>query len=126
MYLLRASYLFVSAGLAVFIWPDILAPQERLVNEYSIISSLLGAIAVLAALGFIYPLRMLPVLIFEFLWKMIWVIGFALPVKATTGLDEYGQSTLFDCNLGIALMLLTIPWDYVYKHYIKGKPRHTL
>jgi hypothetical protein len=39
----------------------------------------LAAISLLALLGIRYPLKMLPLLFFEFLWKAVWVLGWGLP-----------------------------------------------
>ncbi len=120
-YLLRGMYLLISLGLALSIWPEIISPYQRLANEDSVIQSLLGALALLSALGIRYPLKMLPILLFELVWKLIWVLGFALPTWASTGLDTYAEETLFACLIGIVLVPIAIPWGYVVSHYLKGK-----
>ena len=111
----------IALGLALTIWPEILSPDQRIANEDSVITSLLGAIALLAALGVRYPLKMLPILLFELVWKLIWVFGFAISNWMGTGLDTYAKETLFACLIGIILVPFAIPWDYVYTHYMKAK-----
>ncbi|NMH89361.1 hypothetical protein [Flavivirga algicola] len=121
LYLLRGMYLFISLGLALTIWPEIIAPYQRLANEDSVIQSLLGALALLTVIGVRYPLKMLPVLIFELIWKLIWIFGFALPTWMNTDLDIYAEETFFACLIGVVLVPITVPWRYVYKRYIKAK-----
>lgn len=119
LYLLRGMYVLIALGLALDVWPEIISPDQRLANEDSVIQSLLGAVALLAALGIRYPLKMLPILIFELIWKLIWVLGFALPGWMSTGLDSYAKETLFACLIGVLLVPIALPWHYVYRQYIK-------
>ena len=63
---------------------------------------------------------MLPLLIFELLWKVIWVVAFALPLWLTDRLDAYGTETLFACMMGVVLVPLVIPWGHVYRNYVKA------
>ncbi|MEW7278935.1 hypothetical protein ABW636_10105 [Aquimarina sp. 2201CG1-2-11] len=121
LYFLRAMYLLIAAGLILTIWPEIIVPTQRLANEDTVIQSLLGALALLAALGIRFPIKMLPILIFELIWKLIWVFGFALPTWLNHGLDTYAKETLFACLIGVILVPIVIPWRYVYNHYIKLK-----
>jgi len=47
------------------------------------IPSLLGGIWLLAFIGLVQPLRMLPLLMFEVAWKALWMIAFGLPQWAS-------------------------------------------
>ena len=76
LYLLRAMYLFIAVGLVLTVWPAIIAPPNTTANASTVVRSLLGALAVLCLLGLRYPLQMLPLLLFELLWKVIWVRSF--------------------------------------------------
>ena len=124
LYLLRAMYLFIAVGLALTVWPDIIAPPNTVANASTVIRSLLGALAVLCVLGLFHPLRMLPVLLFELLWKIIWIVAFALRMSLHQGLDPYATETLFACLLGVVLVPLAVPWGYVFRHYVAapGEP----
>src|SRR5215213_4366583 len=87
LYLLRAMYVFVVVGLAIFkLAPAILHP-ENLSPQDGVIVSVLGAFALLAVVGIRYPLKMLPLLFFEFVWKSVWVLAFGLPLLLTAQLD---------------------------------------
>ena len=120
LYLLRAGYLLIAVGLAIMIFPGIIRVPENLPHMNSVIRSLLGAVCLLAFLGIRYPLKMLPLLFFELLWKSIWVLAFGLRLWYSGKLDQDTTETLNDCIFGIIVVLLVIPWSYVLKHYLKA------
>lgn len=118
--LLRAMYLLIAIGLGVTIWPSIVFPPDFVANPKSVIRALLGALAVLSALGIRYPLQMLPLMLFELLWKVIWVVGSALPMWLHSELTAYASETLFACLMGVVLVPIVVPWPYVMKHYVRA------
>ena len=120
LYLLRAMYLLIAAGMGLTIWPLIISPPEMATDSKTVVRAFLGALTLLCVLGIRYPLRMLPLLIFELLWKLIWVVAFALPLWLTDSLDANGQETLFACMMGVILVPLVLPWGYLYRHYVKA------
>lgn len=124
LYVLRAMYLLIAAGLATTVWPHILAPADLAAGPKSVIRALLGALAVMCVLGLRYPLQMLPLLLFELLWKVIWVSASAIPMWLGPGLDEYAAETLFACLVGIVLVPIAIPWKYAVAHFVRapGQP----
>ncbi len=123
LYLLRAMYVFTVVGLAIEKLPALLHPATLSPGD-SVILSVLGATALLAVLGIRYPLKMLPLLFFEFVWKSIWILAFGLPLLLSGGLDPNisfgGTETLIACLVGVVLVPLVMPWGYVLKHYLKA------
>lgn len=120
LYLLRALYLLIAVGLGIQIWPGIVAPPDNLSHMASVVRSVLGAVSLLALSGVRYPLKTLPLLFFEFLWKSIWVLAFGLPLWLNGQLDANTRDTLFACLMGIVLTPLVLPWGYVFRHYLKA------
>jgi hypothetical protein len=123
LYLLRAMYVFMVVGLAIEKLPALLNPASLSPGD-SVILSVLGATALLAVVGIRYPLKMLPLLFFELVWKSIWVLLFGLPRTLSGGLDPSvsfgGTETLIACLVGVVLVPLVTPWGYVFKHYLKA------
>jgi hypothetical protein len=120
LYLLRAMYLYIFVGLAIFKWPGILNPPPGLSDNGSAIGMILGAVSLLALLGVRYPLKMLPLLFFELLWKSMWVLGWGLPLAFSQQLGRDAQQTLIACLMGVVLVPLVMPWGYVFKQYVKA------
>ena len=83
------------------------------------VGSVLGAISLLALLGIRYPVKMLPLLFFELLWKVMWVLGWGLPLWFTQQLSPESQEILINCLIGIVLVPLVMPWGYVFNQYVK-------
>jgi hypothetical protein len=120
LYLLRATYLLIVVGLGFTIWPGILHPPKDLALMRGVVRSLLGAVSLLAILGIRYPLKMLPLLFFELVWKSIWILAFGLPLWSAHQLDPDTRETLNACLMGIVLFPLVIPWRYVLASYVKA------
>jgi hypothetical protein len=116
LYVLRATYLLLVVGLGAMILPPLLShtPMAR-----GVIPSLLGAVWVLAFVGLRYPLQMLPLLMFEFVWKTMWLIDFGFPQWSSGQLPPTFAEDFQAIAMGVILMPLVIPWGYVYRHYVK-------
>lgn len=50
----------------------------------------------------------------------IWVLAFGLPLWLDEQLDANTRETLNVCLMGIVLVLLAMPWGYVFRHYMKA------
>ena len=120
LHLLRAMYLIIVLGLAITAWPQILFPAVRGINQDTVIYCFLASLCLLSILGLRYPLQMLPLLMFELLWKTLWLIAFALPAWLQGGLDEYAIGVVIACVFGLVLTPIAIPWKYVYERYVKA------
>lgn len=116
LYVLRAAYLFLVVGLGAMIVP-VLVSHEPLAR--GVIPSLLGAVWLLAFVGLKYPLEMLPLLMFEFVWKAIWMLVFGLPQLSSGQLPPTFAEDFLNITVGVILMPLVIPWGYVWRHYVK-------
>ena len=119
LYVLRATYLLLIVGLGATILPPLLVHQP---TARGVIPSLLGAVWALAFVGLRYPLQMLPLLMFEFVWKTMWLIGFGLPQWSSGRMPPTFAEDFPAITMGVILMPLVIPWGYVYRHSIKQQP----
>src|SRR5690349_7571852 len=80
LYALRVAYLIMAGGLGVFIWPSVILHSNNFAIAHGGETALLAGLGAVAALGLRYPAKMLPVLMFEVIWKAIYIIAFAYPV----------------------------------------------
>ena len=115
LYVLRAMYLLLVVGLGGLIVPEILSHE---LTSRGVIPSLLGAVWVLAFVGLRYPLEMLPLLMFELVWKLIWMVSYGLPQWSSGQQPPTFAEDSFNIGL-VVFMLFVIPWGYVWRHYVK-------
>ena len=115
LYVLRAMYLLLVVGLGAMIVPEIVSHE---LTSRGVIPSLLGAVWLLAFLGLRYPLEMLPLLMFEFVWKAIWMVFYGLPQWSAGQYPPTFAEDFFNIGTG-AILLLVIPWGYVWRHYVQ-------
>lgn len=119
--LMRVGYLFMGVGLALVKWP--LLPDASTMPLYEGVTlSMLTAMSVLAFLGLRFPVRMLPVLLFESTWKLLWLALVALPRALDGTLDGAFAEVLVNCSL-VVVILAVVPWRYVWRRYAAAGDR---
>ena len=122
LYLLRAAYLLLVVGLGTSVWPALIhhEPWALTLSPWrGVGTSMIAALPILAVFGLRYPLRMLPLLIYEVAWKTIWLAAVALPVWMSHGaIDDDFAATIQAC-LMILPFYLIIPWRYVFANFVQ-------
>lgn len=119
LYALRAMYALMAFGLAVQIWPSVVTPEPGVALQRSVVLSVLTAISLLSLLGIRYPVRMIPLLLFEFLWKVIWVVAFWWRLWSGSEVSDGINETFFACMMGVVLVPLVLPWRYVFRAFVR-------
>jgi hypothetical protein len=119
---LRALYAFIALGLALFVWPGFLAKLPDPPHYQGVALAMLAAFSILCALGIRYPLQMLPILIWELLWKSLWLLLIALPRWRAGTMDPATTQTAVDCA-AVVLILAAVPWGYLVRRYSGGLGR---
>ena len=116
--LLRVGYLVMGGGLAIYKWPLLFTTDHWGLAEGTV-EFLLVAMSVLALLGIRYPVRMLPILLFEVAWKLAWLGVIALPLWLD---DKLQGATLEQAGrvLWVVIIIAVIPWRQVFAQYVKA------
>ena len=116
LYVLRATYLLLIVGLGALIGPSLINPPPM---ARGVIASLLGGVGLLALIGLKYPLQMLPLLMFEFAWKTLWLLAFGIPQWSAGQMPATFTEDFQNIAFGVIVMPIVMPWGYVYRHYIR-------
>jgi hypothetical protein len=118
LHLMRAGYLLMGVGLALVKWP--LLPDAHTMPLYEGVTlCLLVAMSLLAFLGLRYPVKLLPLLVFESTWKLLWLGLVALPQAVSGQLDAATSDTVARGSL-VVLILAVIPWGHVWRTYVRA------
>ena len=115
LYVMRAMYLMNFALLGKGVWLDIfnhVGPWDPMIG---VAYSFWAALSTLSVLGLRYPLRMLPVLLLQMAYKIIWLLVVARPQWSVLQSTEIFKAM----SIGVVLDLIVIPWPYVFANYVR-------
>lgn len=117
--LMRVGYLVMGAGLAVYKWPELISHDPWELKQGTVVTMLV-AMSVLALLGLRYPQRMLPILMFEVGWKLLWLGTVALPLWLDgdlTGATREQAVTV----LWVSIVIAVLPWRHVFGQFVLAR-----
>ena len=118
LHLMRAGYLLMAVGLVLVKWP--LLPDAHSLPLYEGVTlCLLTAMSLLAFVGLRHPVKLLPLLLFEAGWKLLWLALVALPRAISGDLDAATTDVLVNCSL-VVVILAVVPWGHVWRTYVRA------
>ncbi|MCA9631065.1 MAG: hypothetical protein KC766_25545 [Myxococcales bacterium] len=120
--LLRACYGVLVVGLSLRYAPVFIDGLSSLPRMDGVVVALLSALGILSVAGLFSPLRMLPLLVFEIVWKLIWASTVALPKWLQGPLDGGTLSILVNCAVALPFVFI-VPWRYVARTFLFRRER---
>ena len=114
--LMRVGYLVMGAGLALTKWPQLVSHDPWELKQGTVVTMLV-AMSVLALLGLRYPQRMLPILLFEVGWKLLWLGIVALPLWLDGNLTGATREQAVTVLWG-AIVIAVVPWRHVVRQLV--------
>ena len=85
------------------------------------VECLLIALSVFALAGVRFPERMLPILVFEVTWKVVWLVLIALPMWRADALDE-ATITQLASMAWVVIIAAVIPWRWLARQPLGRRP----
>lgn len=116
IYTLRVCYLILAAGLGLYMWPSVITHTPEFAASTGIRQSLFAGLGLTAVLGLRYPVKMIPLLLFEMTWKIIYLTFFALPLWRAHQITDAVASDIFSVAM-VVIFVPLIPWGYVWREY---------
>ncbi|WP_157157612.1 MULTISPECIES: hypothetical protein [unclassified Diaminobutyricimonas] len=120
LHILRFGYAFMTVGLIIVKWPLFFNHIERMPVFEGVVACILTAMSLLTLLGLRYPIRMLPVLLLEVLWKVIWLAAVALPTALAGEMGGAMGAVVSSCAV-VVVIAAVVPWDQVWRQYVTAK-----
>lgn len=132
IYLLRLLYTLMFFMLGWTTWSEILTHPGLWSPMEAMAWSVWAAFATLAGLGIIHPLKMLPIILLEIFYKVLWLVLAAYPLWANGTLAGSSTEGIASVFVWVIFPIVAVPWRYVFVNYIcRAKPlskyqQHTL
>ena len=98
IYLLRLYYILMIVVLGKDVWTTILTHQEAWEPMRAVGYSLWGTFAVLSIIGLLHPVKMLPIILLNITYKIIWLAIVAYPLWSSGELEGSGAEGLTKSN----------------------------
>lgn len=116
-YILRFYFALNFLALGFQSWSEIFAHKGLWEPIPGIAYSFWAAFSLLAVLGVIHPLKMLPLLLIQFTYKLIWSAIVAYPAWYANQLQASPELTNIMVK-GVLADLIILPWPYIFRNFI--------
>jgi hypothetical protein len=118
IYLLRLLFILMLVFLGKDSWTHIFAHKGVWNPMDAMAWCIWASYSVLSILGIIQPLKMLPIVMLEILYKVIWLILVAYPLWTSNQLAGSPAEGMTNVFLLVVLPILAMPWRYFFRKYI--------
>jgi hypothetical protein len=118
---MRIGYAVMGVGIAFLKWPLFFqnGGLGALPVYEGVVAALLTSMGLLALLGLRYPLQLLPLLVLETLWKLIWLAAVGVPALMAGDMSDQ-MSTVLGSVMLVVLILAVTPWDSAWKRCVRA------
>ena len=125
VYLLRLMFFLMIVFLGKDSWTHILTHKGAW-NPFDAMAWCIWACySVLAILGIIHPLKMLPIVLLEIMYKVLWLVLVAYPLWSADQLTGSPAEGMTNAFLWVVLPIVAMPWKYLFKKYILLSPKRS-
>lgn len=121
IYLLRLLFTLMFFFLSYESWNHIFNHQGPWDNSNAAAWCMWGSYSVISFIGMLYPLKMLPIVLFEIVYKTAWLFVVAYPLwmkDELIGSPAEGMTNVF---VWVVFPIVAMPWRYFFRTHILGK-----
>jgi hypothetical protein len=118
IYLLRLLYILMFFVLGKEVWTHILTHQGAWDPVDAVAWCVWAAFATLAVLGIFRPLKILPIVLLEIFYKLLWLGIVAYPLWRKGALSGSPAEEITSQFLWVLLPIVAVPWGYAFRQYV--------
>ena len=123
IFLLRALFLLMFLFLSYDSWSHIFEHTGTWKNSDAAAWCMWGSYSIISFIGVIRPLKMLPIIIFDIIYKTAWLLIVAYPLWIKGELAGSPAEEMTHVFLGVIFFIVAMPWGYFFRTYILGKTK---
>jgi len=120
--LLRLGYGLVFAFVGYTSWTRIINHQGDWDPIQAAALCMFASHSLLSLIGIFHPLKMLPLVLFEISYKLIWLVTVAWPLWSAHRLAGSPAEGMTYAFLPVVVPIVFVPWPYVFRKYIWSQP----
>lgn len=121
IYVLRLFFILMFFMAGKDAWQKLLTHEGPWDPEVAIAWCAITAYTTLSGIGIFHTLKMLPIMLFMFLYKGLWLFFVAYPLWTQDQLMGSAYETWTFTFMLLIIPFLFTPWKYVFNSYILGK-----
>jgi hypothetical protein len=121
VYLLRLVFLLVFLFVGYDSWTYILNHEGAWDHVKAAAFCMWASYSLLSVIGIFRPLKMLPLVVFEIIYKIVWLIIVAYPLWSTNQLAGSPAEGMTKAFLWVVLPIVAMPWKYFVDHYVLNR-----
>ena len=121
IYLLRILFTLMFVFVTYDSWSHIINHKGPWENANAAAWCMWGAYSIMSIIGVFRPLKMLPIVLFEIIYKVAWLAVVAYPLWAKNELIGSPAEGMAKVFIWVILPIVAMPWGYFFRTYIFGK-----
>ncbi len=121
IYLLRLLFTLMFFLLSYDAWSRILKHTGPWNDVNAAAWCMWGSYSIISFIGIMRPLKMLPILLFDIVYKTAWLIIVAYPLWVKNELIGSPVEEMARIYVWVWIMYVAMPWKYLIRTYILGK-----
>lgn len=121
IYLLRLLFTLMFVFLTYESWSYILNHTGPWNNANAAAWCMWGAYSAISFIGILRPLKMLPIVLFEIVYKVAWLAVVAYPLWMKDELIGSPAEEMTRVFLWVVLPIVAMPWRYFFRTHLLGK-----
>ena len=118
IYLLRLLFTLMFVFLTYESWSTIIHHKGLWDGTRAAAWCMWASYSLISFIGIIKPLKMLPIVLFEIVYKVTWLLIVAYPLWRKGELNGSTVEGMADVYLWVVFPIVAMPWRYFFRNYL--------